>query len=471
METDVSSTTDDVVETQEVTGSNGQVEMTLTVEKVDEATSNMGNDAQSKIGNNMSSASIAKELHSPTTDQKSPSKDKEVSKPIQKSPIHTESPEKVPSIISPVQNTVPVTSIELMTESADSSTKIDSLASPSKVHSSNEEKIDNIPRIPVMKNIKQAFLIVKKSPKKDTSTVLSHIKESGLQKLLNSPSKEISLNKSSVKKPEEQNRTFQVIHSKRSPSIKSPPIKLVRKQPSKDFKWHDTTIKGLKPTDTTKETMSQNTIKPSTSSEEPIIEITKLNGETSSNPKPSQNEEALPSQLPCNDVPMDIIEAEVSNDSQLSSTASEKEHKSISRELKSLINSAKESKIINECTQLTSKTRKSRSNLDASLNMSVEAEMIQHERGDSQASENDKPLLKRSMRSQNPDFVTKCKQFLNSVTSKGTKVSDETMSDTESEGKLKQKPESQMEPTNSTESSKKKKVCDIVSISIVPSEV
>lgn len=120
---------------------------------------------------------------------------------------------------------------------------------------------------------------------------------------------------------------------------------------------------------------------------------------------------------------------EKSNDSQTNSDISEKEHnKSISRELKSLIKSAKESKIISECTQLTTKTRKSRVTLDnsnTSLNTSIEVEKIQGVRRSSTNSQksncsekSEKVPIKRSMRSQNPEFVYKVKQFLNSVTGK-----------------------------------------------------
>ncbi|XP_045761349.1 uncharacterized protein LOC123864756 isoform X2 [Maniola jurtina] len=128
---------------------------------------------------------------------------------------------------------------------------------------------------------------------------------------------------------------------------------------------------------------------------------------------------------------------EKSNDSQLetNSDISEKDHnKSISRELKSLIRSAKDSKIISECTQLTSKTRKSRTATDSnniSINISVEADKIQNVRRSSVNSqksncgEKSEKATKRSMRSQNPEFVNKVKQFLNSVTGKNQKGEDE----------------------------------------------
>lgn len=481
METDVSSTTDDV-DTQEVTGSNGQLEMTITVEKVNEgdSTSNMEIVAQRELSNNVSSVLTAAEkspLKEPpeTVAQKSPDKINEVSKPNKKSPAKTESPQKVTSIISPAKNIVPMSSIELKAESADSSTKLDSLSSPSKdkdfLKEKKSDKDHDVPKNPAMAKIKQIFF-VKKSPITEQS-ITSPSKNSGVQKvqtslILKSPSKDnLIVEKSPEKKSEEPKKQIQVVHSNKS--IKSPPIKLVRKQPNKEFGSHDTTVKNTKVHGTPiKEKISQDTAKPSTSKQESILQTTKVNGESTS-PKPSQGEVLRdPLSLSYTDIPMDIIEAEASNDSQLS-TASEKEHnKSISRELKSLINSAKESKIISECTQLTSKTRKSRTIFDSSLNMSIEAEITQGESRDSQASESDKPSLKRSMRSQNPDFVTKCKQFLNSVTSnsKVLKDSDEIQTDSETEDKKqKQKPEPHVEPANSTESSpKRKRVEHIVSI-------
>ncbi|XP_052747585.1 uncharacterized protein LOC112058449 isoform X2 [Bicyclus anynana] len=145
-----------------------------------------------------------------------------------------------------------------------------------------------------------------------------------------------------------------------------------------------------------------------------------------------------------NELPKDVLNScdinEKSNDSHLETNSDEKDRsKSISRELKSLIKSAKESKIISECTQLTSKTRKSRATADStntSLNTTVEADKIQNSRRSSINSQesncsekSEKTPLKRSMRSQNPEFVNKVKQFLNSVTGKNQKDDDEEMDD------------------------------------------
>ncbi|XP_045542178.1 protein kinase C-binding protein 1-like isoform X1 [Papilio machaon] len=135
-------------------------------------------------------------------------------------------------------------------------------------------------------------------------------------------------------------------------------------------------------------------------------------------------------------------ETSIESQNEASSDISEKEHnKSISRELKSLIKSAKESKIISECTQLTSKTRKSRTPLDASLTSLVEVDKVQGTRRSSTNSQlstcsekSEKANIKRSMRSQNPEFVHKVKQFLNSVTGKsGKNENDNVISDEESE--------------------------------------
>ncbi|XP_069365846.1 MYND-type zinc finger-containing chromatin reader ZMYND8-like isoform X2 [Maniola hyperantus] len=132
---------------------------------------------------------------------------------------------------------------------------------------------------------------------------------------------------------------------------------------------------------------------------------------------------------------IDICEKSNDSQSEMNSDISEKDHnKSISRELKSLLRSAKDSKIISECTQLTSKTRKSRAATDSnntSLNASVEADKIQNVRRSSinsqksNCSGKSEKATKRSMRSQNPEFVNKVKQFLNSVTGKNQKGDDE----------------------------------------------
>ncbi|XP_048005449.1 protein kinase C-binding protein 1-like [Leguminivora glycinivorella] len=130
------------------------------------------------------------------------------------------------------------------------------------------------------------------------------------------------------------------------------------------------------------------------------------------------------------------IDIDPSNESQSENIGdAEKEHnKSISRELKSLINSAKESKIISECTKLTSKTRKSaRAAQDTSstnMNNTPEADHIQGNRRSSSnsqksnSSEKSERVGKRSMRSQNPEFVYKVRKFLNSVTGKFQKDAD-----------------------------------------------
>ncbi|VVC93032.1 unnamed protein product [Leptidea sinapis] len=154
-------------------------------------------------------------------------------------------------------------------------------------------------------------------------------------------------------------------------------------------------------------------------------------------------------------------QCEKSNESQVETTSSEtseKEHnKSISRELKSLINYAKESKIINECTQLKSKTRKSRTALEtssSSLNNSVEAEKIPARRNSNNSSKSNcsgksEKQAKRSMRSQNPEFVNKVKQFLSSVTGKIHRNSDEE-SDTDAS---KNKKDAQIDATSTKKKS------------------
>lgn len=175
-------------------------------------------------------------------------------------------------------------------------------------------------------------------------------------------------------------------------------------------------------------------------------------------------------------IPVDIItEKQTIADTESNTELSEKEHnKSISRELKSLINSAKESKIISECTQLTTKMRKPRTVLDSSnvsLNSSVEADKIQGTRRNSNISQksncsekSDKNVLKRSMRSQNPEFVSKVKQFLNSVTGKSQKDGD--MTDDDLDDSKNQVKEDIVAPVSSS-TPKKRKIEEIVSIVII----
>lgn len=167
-------------------------------------------------------------------------------------------------------------------------------------------------------------------------------------------------------------------------------------------------------------------------------------------------------------LPVDVtVERDVDtteNDTQNESVTEEKEqNKSLSRELKSLINSAKESKIISECTQITSKIRKSRTPLDSA---SLEAEKLQGIRRNSNnsqksnCSEKSEKALKRSMRSQNPEFVSKVKQFLHSVTSKVQKDSDEGTDDEVVETKINEKKEVELTPTKNMHNAKKRKVVE-----------
>lgn len=103
----------------------------------------------------------------------------------------------------------------------------------------------------------------------------------------------------------------------------------------------------------------------------------------------------------------------------------------MSRELKSLINSAKESKIINESTQIAHKIRKSRKDLfDSSLHSPSPSEKTIKSRASSANSSSSELSIqkdgKRSMRSQNSDFVIKQKKFLKAVSGKPDWSDDNT---------------------------------------------
>lgn len=103
----------------------------------------------------------------------------------------------------------------------------------------------------------------------------------------------------------------------------------------------------------------------------------------------------------------------------------------MSRELKSLIKSAKESKIINESTQIAHKVRKSRKDLfDSSLQSPSPSEKTTKSRASSANSSSSELSIqkdgKRSMRSQNSDFVIKQKKFLKAVSGKPDWSDDNT---------------------------------------------
>lgn len=336
METDVSSTTEDVTESQEVTGSDGNVEMIVVVQKTDEESD--GNDESEKqetpaeeTSNNKSTPT---EKALPVVEQVnkspvgSPTKDKNVKSPSEAEPDVVMIVESEPEKNNDVEPFVEIQLVEVADSPDKELSKTSDNDKPPASVQNNLEKVELKP--------------VHNSPIKDLKTL-------GLAK--SSPVKELVIEKVPV------NGKFQCIDSSKIDEA----------------------------------------------SNESVVIITTIDGST-----------------------------DASNDSQNDSLldVTEKEHnKSISRELKSLINSAKESKIISECTQLTSKTRKSRAALDSSsssLNASLtEPHKILDGRRNSSNSQksncsekSDKVTLKRSMRSQNPEFVSKVKQFLNSVTGK-----------------------------------------------------
>ncbi|CAG9782822.1 unnamed protein product [Diatraea saccharalis] len=367
METDVSSTTEDVSETQEVTGSNGNVEMIVIVEKVseeEEDNSSQQIHSQPPVASSEDDTSLKISPHiSPTkllqNITQSPSKVTET----QKTPVKSQSPQS-PHKVTPSKKA------EIITLSPDQS----------------EAVVDSSSKIEAQKTPDKTPVSISTLSKNDKLDVDSEITPHA--------------------SPEQEQST----------SDKDQPVQLPQ-------------------TKCNKETESQETVE-TTSTEEQTEQPEKLtlNG---------QLEDVEQSQVDISDKKsidsqMEATDKEAANEtmSETQSETSEKEHnKSISRELKSLINSAKESKIISECTQLTSKTRKSRAPLDtssSSLNMSVEADKILDKRRSSDNSQksncsekSDKIAVKRSMRSQNPEFVNKVKQFLNSVTSKVQKQSDD----------------------------------------------
>lgn len=359
METDVSSTIEDVSETQEVTGSDGNVEMIIVVEKMEEEQS--ANDQREDQPSLLDeSTGIVT-----TSGQNVPQKDTQAQKSPVKSPI----------------------------------------------------KVTEAPNSPSKREIEQVVVVVLESEPEQHTKVQASVEI-----------EEVEAADSSVKEPLPTKSDKQIPSQN---STEKEAQKSVQKTP---------VILSMQ-----EESLQEDSSKSTPTKECFLNEKSPVNGKVQCKDTSSKTVTNL--------VPIDInIERDASNDSQVEimSDTSEKEHnKSISRELKSLIKSAKESKIINECTQLTSKTRKSRAALETSstsLNSSLlEPNKIDARRNsdNSQKSncseKSDKTPLKRSMRSQNPEFVSKVKQFLNSVTGKGhkdTEEEDEELVETVSKNKI-----------------------------------
>ncbi|XP_052753696.1 LOW QUALITY PROTEIN: uncharacterized protein LOC113522426 [Galleria mellonella] len=588
METDVSSTTGDAMDMQEVTGSDGNVEMVVIVEQVNDDTSSNcfnNNDSQTsqEDDNNPNSLSsprispaksqdsqklIDKSLRQkviPSTDMhhktmscvklthsedivdsssktdipRSPNKDnqKSLSKEIQGSPSKefqsspNKETKKSPSketqfFLNKETHRSPNKEIQNSSNKDIQNSQIKvTQSSPVKVtHSLSNKAIKEIYSSPIksikevqsspIKSIKEVQSSPIKSIKEVQSSLNKTIKKKSIKEVQSSPIKSIKEIQSSPIKiiKEIQSSPLKVIKeiqsspSKAIKEIQISPVIETQSSPNKESKMSPNKETHISPnkdtlnkqiqnsqnTEIVKESQkSPNKISTNESEEHdtptkltiqaqvlesikktPIKEISSENTKINGKHEEADSSKKEVSARSDNSVPIEIIiEKETSNDSQIDtgSDISEKDHnKSISRELKSLINSAKESKIISECTQLTSKTRKSRSNLDTSntsLNASVEADKISGARRSSTNSlksnsseKSEKTAVKRSMRSQNPEFVNKVKLFLNSVT-KGQKFSDEVSDGETEESKSKEQQTNVLTNTthsNSTTSKRKK---------------
>lgn len=394
METDVSSTTDDVPETQEVTGSDGNVEMIIVVEKMDdESTADEQSDEQQSPVHEGTDSIMTPEDEAPEKEPVST-----VKLPL-KSPAV--SPIKTPTITvvkSPARSPVksPVKSPAKSPVQSPAKSPIKSPAKPPTITEVDTEVANTTEDTEIVMIVETAPQVPDEVPTPVATQQVEVTVEA-------SPVKESQIN-------ETEDKPTQILSP--SKEVQKP----VPKSPDSELQPSDADI----PTPT-KETIPND--KPA------------VNGKVQSNETGKADDTSV---KPVTTVTPIEITIENSNDSQIEtlSDISEKEHKGISRELKSLIKSAKESKIISECTQLKSKTRKSRNALDissSSLNSSLlEPGKIHDTRRNSDNSQksncsekSDKTHLKRSMRSQNPEFVSKVKQFLNSVTGKSSKDSDD----------------------------------------------
>ncbi|KAJ0181329.1 hypothetical protein K1T71_003414 [Dendrolimus kikuchii] len=331
METDVSSTTEDIPESNETTGSHNNMEMVIVVEELKDEDDFYDDNGKEETVSEVTNTEILVQspenlVESDISVSKSYEKESESPKSIQKLASTPELPQKTVNKESqPSKSTTPSPQNQQV-KTIDSSSKIE-VSSPK---TAKEEKT-------IKENLVQA-----KEIQTDPEKVIL-VKDNKLSTPLKSPVKE-----SSVSVPEQKN--------------------------------DDNIRQTSEPNQEDIEGKTKNIVLP--------IDIT---------------------------IERDVDIIDNGNECQSESITEEKEqNKSLSRELKSLINSAKESKIISECTQITSKIRKSRTPLDnTSLNIS-ESEKIQGIRRHSNNSQksscsekSEKVALKRSMRSQNPEFVSK----------------------------------------------------------------
>lgn len=461
METDVSSTTGDVSETQQLSGSHGDVEMVIVVETVkeeDEASSDKKS-SPSKSDDNDSTPSTK---DSPQKDLQS---QKTVNSPNTEIQVTDMNNKNQTQKTSPIKDTV-TTNVSQKAQSKDFANSSSNLNQTANTKKTNDLASDDIQIVDITKNIQpqksnnppNKDLIQNVQIQKTTSKDIQIVDISKTQphKAVISATKNIQIidirqkgqtqkNIISPTKDLDQKKTLKVVSPVKDVQIKEQSQKMLVSQPVKSVELQNNEMI----VDSPSETLNLNEDKDKLNTEN-VESSTSPTPQTSSNTKsPVQStEDTQKSEERTETLDGDskddkrdelvfntsIDICEKSNDSQTNSDISEKDHnKSISRELKSLIKSAKESKIISECTQLTTKTRKSRVNLDGSvsLNTSVEADRIQGVRRSSNnsqksnCSEKSEVAPKRSMRSQNPEFVNKVKQFLNSVTGKNHKESDD----------------------------------------------
>lgn len=484
METDVSSTTEDVPEVPLVTGSHGEMETVIVVEQLKEEESN-SLFFESKISSPSTSIStspqkpgtpqkvtkilideseVAKKLfiinlsESPNIGSRSPIST--ITSPVKHLPEYSDSLKKVETAVSPGQSENPIekspVKISLAQNAVQKSPAIGVKVKPIKlirIRENNDANALDAPSKEVQKipDIENTLLKISNQevevPEKSASIVViqENINKQDTENLENIKEKSLKevQEKSPVKELQTQTDGMELNLENTNKEVSK------RQSPSKDDGIHNSPKKV-----TSNGVLMVNTFnidKPSSSDTDIPEKRTKiLEVNEKADIAPVQTEELSTTNL---------------NGSQ-SSMEVEKEHnKSINRELKSLINSAKESKIISECNQLKSKMRKSRSQMDSmntSLNASMEADKIGIRRGSnnsqvSNSSEKSDKGKKRSMRSQNPEFVTKCRLFLNTVNAKTAKDSDQ---ENRSEHEAAKSDEKLARSKSSPPSQKKKKIFD-----------
>lgn len=408
METDVSSTTQDIPLPEEVSGPSSSMQVTVEIAETTEEEEEMVTEEQDEhIDSNTpekASSPLSMDQKLPPTiivikKNKNPVKSDPETSPLKKDSRQSPSKVSLPKTIqSPVGNSQALDTAKKSPEKPYIVTKAAEKVMPVVLVKSKNDKtfiVQTSPKTKDHRHTKKDLKSLKipeqastspvqKTTTKHTDTPSKHVESStkpvdSLTKHVESPSKHVESSTKPVESPTKhvESPTKHVEPPSKHAESPTKPVESPTKKSESPIESPINPVEDSKsPEKVPDKEPVQNTLNQDASLQPLLVE----------NPKDKLNKKA--EILNKDNVTLAVSvepqdDKEISDDSQTESVAS---NKSISRELRSLINSAKESKIISECTQLKTKTRKSRSLLDTSnvsLNTSIDPEKIPNSRRES----------------------------------------------------------------------------------------